>query len=100
MPQITLAVTDAARNQANKTAADNQRQIAIKDASAELQERLKATHKGNKHSILIGGLIELIAGDTDAIWLSHQTGDVQRQDFNCLYELLARHVDQRLQITW
>jgi hypothetical protein len=44
--------------------------------------------------ILVGGLFELLIGDTSAIWASHQKTPQQTRNFDLLYELLSEYPDE------
>lgn len=87
---LTLAVTEPVLRQVAKEG-ESQRQIAIQGASADLSQRLREAKRENPLRILVGGVFPLIVRDTNAIWLSHQTGSDEREDFISLYNLLARH---------
>jgi hypothetical protein len=99
MAYITLAVTAKVIQQAADRP-PNQRQIAIRNASRDVQSQIDAARKDNFVAIPISGEFELIVGDTGAIWYSHQGTNLQTSDFMNIYELLARRPDRPVTFLW
>jgi hypothetical protein len=87
MPTVTLVVTPPHLRHV-KAGHENQKQIAMREASSDIWPRLSQLTAGNRVNIQIGGCVTLIAGDPGAIWLAHNKEHVA--DFNSLFDLLAR----------
>jgi hypothetical protein len=99
MTYITLAVTSAVIRQVDIAGRD-QRQIAIRDASPELLAQIQSANGRNRIPVPVNGEFELVVGDTGAIWSSHQTNEIEKADFNSLYDLLARRPDHSIRFSW
>jgi len=99
MAHITLVVTEAVLQQVNQ-AGQNQRQIAIRDASPELLKVFNTARSDNRIVVAVNGAFELSVGDTDAIWAAHQAAGLQAQDFMSLYDLLARRPGRPVRFAW
>jgi len=69
----------------------------LKNAPRNLQEKIGAARKNNRVSSPIGSGVELIVGDTGAIWYAHQTDRTQRESFTALYDSLAEPPDHAVQ---
>lgn len=90
---IDLAVTSKVIRQAANHGL-GQRQIAIKGASRELQSKIGTARRDNRIVITIGDGGLLVAGDTGAIWPSHQETEFQQDCFTDLYEQLSQSPDE------
>lgn len=99
MPFISLAVTERVIRQIEK-GNEYQRQLAIKDASPDLRDILDTANASNKISVAICGVVELIVGDTNAIWEAHQENKLQAEDFSDLFSLLSRRKDEPIKFIW
>jgi hypothetical protein len=91
MPEISLYVTRGVVEHSTVTAAD-QRQIAYREASADIAERLRAANRDHRVVLQLGDLVLLTVGDTSAIWRSHNKE--RAADFDALFEMLARYPDR------
>ncbi|MFN3653584.1 MAG: hypothetical protein ACK47B_28735 [Armatimonadota bacterium] len=95
MSTVTLVVTQAVVNHA-QAGNLNQRQIAIRNPSPEVRAALSHASAGNRLQLSLGGYVDLVVGDPGAIWLSHQR---EKEDFELLYELLARRPNTGMEFT-
>lgn len=91
MNTISLAVTKKVASYLADNPDIRERQIAIKDASTDIRMALDTATKDNRVSMLLGVRINLVVGDTHAIWRSHNT-DCQAE-YDCLFDLLALRPD-------
>jgi hypothetical protein len=96
---VTLAVTEPVLKQV-QAGNDFQRQIAIKDASPHLLTALDKANSRSPAPIVVGGALMLMAHDTRAIWLSHQSPGIQADDFNALFALLSRRPGRAIRFAW
>jgi len=87
MPNVTLLVTQAHLNHVN-AGNENQKQIAMREASADIWPQLSQLNTGNRVNVRLGGCVTLVAGDPGAIWRAHNTQHAE--DFDSLFDLLAR----------
>lgn len=92
MSHIDLAVTSRVISQVEKAGA-NQRQIAIKAASRDLLEKIATANKNNCVLLSIAPEMDLMVGDTGAIWYTHQETSDRRDSFISLYNSLAENPD-------
>jgi hypothetical protein len=99
MAFITLAVTRKVMEAVNSGDV-HQRQIAIKGASPELRDAISNASKNNRVSVAVNREFYLSVGDTGAIWGAHQTPGLQVEDFNSLFDLLARRPDVPVKFAW
>jgi len=95
MAYITLAVTSRVIQQVKETGNPDQRQIAIQGASPELRAAIDTASAKKQVTVAVNDVFKLSIGDTDAIWRTHQ-GGLQRDDFDSLYDLLARRPDTQV----
>ncbi|MGA2217777.1 MAG: hypothetical protein ABSG51_06815 [Terracidiphilus sp.] len=72
------------------------RQIAIRSASSELQNKISESRRNNRLTVVVGGEFELQIGDTSAIWPNHQTLGSQPANFDDLYDLLSKRPDRQV----
>jgi hypothetical protein len=94
MGQISLSVTQAVVDHVARGHPD-QRQIALSRASTDIQGTLSRLRTNNRRALVLGGLVQLIAGDPGAIWSAHNVGS---QEFDLLYRLLAIRPGSELRI--
>ncbi len=87
MPEISLVVTQAVIAHVSK-GNESQRQIAIRNPSAEIAPAIHQLSAQNRKALVLGGALKLIIGDSGAIWLAHNAN--YESDFVSLYDLLAR----------
>jgi hypothetical protein len=99
MPHITLAVTDLVIQQVD-AGHDYQRQLAVQAASPDLRALIDTASAAIQVPIAICGVFVLSAGDTGAIWGSHQAPGHQADDFADLYALLARRPNVPVTFRW
>ena len=88
MSEISLRVTQRVLDYAQGANA-RARQIAFAGASADIAPKLATITGSQPLSILLGGLITLVAADNSAIWRTHNREAAA--DFDALYDLLARY---------
>lgn len=93
MPHITLKVATAVIEYVRMSGKRNNRQIAFTDYSSEFDALRNAT-KTDRVVVPVNGVFELSVGDISAVWPKHQTANFQADDFDSLYELLARRPDR------
>jgi hypothetical protein len=99
MPNITLYVTDEAKNYADQTGR-NSRQIAFRDPSPKLHLTNPAPTSERQVFLAVNGEFRLSVGDTHAIWATHQAEGIQAGDFTSLYDLLARRPGRQVRFAW
>lgn len=99
MSHITLAVTTKVMAQV-RDGHNYQQQLAIRDASDDLQGLLKQASKQNIVTVALCQEFILSVGDTAAIWAVHQQSEQQRRDFADLYSLLSRRPDTSVTFNW
>ena len=90
MPEITLVVTQAVLTHTAQRPAEQQ--IAIRSATPDIWPIISQLTRTNQATITLGGCIDLAVGDPGAIWRAHNAQQVQ--DFEALFNLLARRPDQ------
>jgi len=94
METITLKVTSNCLNHVKNARTWSQAQITI------LHPKFDASAK-NKVNIAIGGIINLVVGDTHAIWHSHNnTTEQQMKNFERLFPLLANNPDKEVKFLY
>lgn len=94
METITLKVTSGVLNHANNSKQWNQTQIAI------VKPKFKA-NAASPVNISIGGVINLVVGDTHAIWHSHNNdSELQKKNFERLFALLANNPDKEVEFLY
>lgn len=93
MGQITLVVTRAELDHYNAGHAA-EAQIAIRSPSPDIAPAIKNLTSMNRANLILGGCVELVAGDPGAIWRAHNEDNVQ--DFDALFNLLARRSDREM----
>lgn len=97
MPRISLSVTSAVVR-AVSSQGEFQKQISVSAWSPDLERTAMTASRGNTIAIDLGGIFGLVLGDTNAFWRVHQSDDYV--EFDHLYDLLARHPDRCLTLTW
>jgi len=97
MNTISLAVTKKVATYLAANPDVRERQIAIKDASPEIRASLDKATKTSPVTIRLGQRINLIVGDTHAIWRSHNTS--RQAEYDRLFDLLALHPDAPMLFT-
>ncbi|WP_419655538.1 hypothetical protein Dvar_46230 [Desulfosarcina variabilis str. Montpellier] len=75
--------------------ADTQKQISIKASSSLLTEKIILANKTNKLLIRIANSIDLVLGDTGAIWRSHN--QKYEKEFDTLFHFLRNYPDQEFE---
>jgi hypothetical protein len=91
--EISLAVTKAVLDH-TRAPRERERQIAYKDASAEISGRLGEVTKQKHEKVRLAGRITLVVGDRGAIWRAHN--EQYAKDFDALFTLLAQYPSQYL----
>jgi hypothetical protein len=93
MPEISLVVTQRVFD---RTVPDHrdEAQLAIRSASEDIAPSIRQLNAKNRANLRLGGFITLVVGDTAAIWRSHNKHQVE--DFDALFNLLARRPDQEM----
>jgi len=91
--EISLAVTKAVLDH-TKARREKERQIAYKDASAEISTRLGEVTKQKHVKLRLAGRINLVVGDRGAIWRAHN--EQFAKDFDALFTFLAQYPSQFL----
>ena len=99
MPHIKLKVTQKVLEQVERVGT-SQMQIAIKGGSEDIEKAVLGANRDNKIVIPVSGTFLLVVGDSGAIWLSHQVTKTQTNDFQNLYQLLARRPDYVVTFMW
>jgi hypothetical protein len=89
MNKINLKVTSKVLAQVGK--ASNQQQIAISEASGTISSELENCNKQNRIKITLANALELIVGDTRAIWRAHNIE--HQRGFDSLFNLLSHQPD-------
>lgn len=74
-----------------------QRQIAIQEASPEIRTALFSATKDKRILLLLGNRIPFIAGDTAALWRSHNLANIA--EYDALFDLLALKPDTPMRFT-
>lgn len=74
-----------------------ERQLAMRLPSEEIRSIIGGLGRGNRQRLRLGGLLTVVAGDTGAIWASHNTEHAE--DFQALYSLLASKPDREMVFT-
>ena len=92
MNTILLAVTQKVLDHLMSCPDMNQRQVAIQEASPEIRVSLDSATKDRRIPLLLGHRITLVAGDTAAIWRSHNLANLA--EYDALFNLLACHPDK------
>lgn len=82
MAEISLVVTQAVLDHI-LGGNESQRQIAIRSPSPEIKSIVSKLGARNRKTIVLGGSIRLIIGDSGAIWLAHNS--VYIDDFISLF---------------
>jgi hypothetical protein len=90
MAEISLVVTRAVLDHVGSGNLA-QRQIALRAPSPDIRARVSGLARLQRRYLRLGGCITLVAGDPGAIWRAHNA--TYAEDFDALYELLARHPD-------
>ena len=87
MSEITLVVTRA-EVEHYRAGHPDEAQIAMRDATPDIEPRIKALTANNRARITLGGCVTPVAGDPGAIWRAHngQYAEV----FDSLFNTLAR----------
>ena len=96
MGEVGLVVTRRVLEHVGRGAGD-QKQIAVRGASAEIAGRLREVTARQRITLRLGGCVELVVGDPGAIWRAHQAGEMAA-DFDSLFELLSRRPDVEMQL--
>lgn len=86
MAQISLVVTRAVER-----SEVDQRQIAYRSPSTDIAPSLQAANRKTRVTIRLGGFLDLVVGDTGAIWRAHNSH--QNQAFDKLFDLLRSRPD-------
>jgi hypothetical protein len=90
--EISLAVTKAALDYAQGR--ENERQISFSAPSPEIAAVLAAATAQQRVLLQLGGRINLVVGDTSAVWLAHNSAHAD--DFTNLYTFLAKYPSQAI----
>ena len=93
MAEISLAVTKAVLDH-TKASREKERQIAYRDASADISARLGEVTKQKHVKLRLAGRITLVVGDRGAIWRAHN--EQHAKDFDALFAFLAQYPSQTL----
>ncbi|WKE67263.1 hypothetical protein PVT67_08515 [Gallaecimonas kandeliae] len=88
MDTVQLRVTNAVMEQAVR--GRHQEQIAISGAVGAFDRLLRFCNREQRIMVRLAGALDLVIGDTSAIWRSHQESPA---DFDSLYALLASKPD-------
>ena len=91
MSEISLAVTKGVLGHATG-AHESERQIAYREASADIAERLATVTNRQGILLRLGGRISLVVADRGAIWRAHNAQ--YQEDFDALFAFLARYPSQ------
>ena len=91
MAEISLSVTKAVLDHA-KAPHEKERQIAYKEASADISARLGEVTKQKHVKLRLAGRITLVVGDRGAIWRAHN--EQYAKDFDALFAFLAQYPSQ------
>jgi len=91
--QISLVVTQAVLDHISG-GNESQRQIALRSASAEIKSIVSQLNARNRKTIVLGGYVRLVVGDTGAIWLAHNSHYVD--DFISLFTILSRRPGEEM----
>jgi hypothetical protein len=94
--EISLRVTKAELDHLAETAGKDQRQIALTSASSDIAAEVASITGKNKRILVIGGCIELVLADRSAVWRAHNAD--REEDFDALFNLLARRPGQAMRI--
>ena len=89
---VNLRVTQAVL--VSSEFAINQRQIAVSEPTGGLGEVIAHVNGNNRKWLRLGDSLILVIGDTGAIWRSHN--QEYQQDFDRLFEFLAKNPDQKV----
>ena len=96
MNTISLTVTKRVIN--HLASGDfSQRQVAIRHASDQLRSAFATARKDRPIHICLGGYVNLVVGDTGAIWRSHNARN--EPAFDLIYKLLALKPEKPMQFT-
>ncbi|MEZ9534006.1 hypothetical protein BCT40_05930 [Vibrio lentus] len=90
MDSITIKVSSKSIQHIANSQVRNQEQIVFKATSGKLVEKSPLATKHNMIKITVLGQLNLLLGDTSAIWRSHQEN---KSDFDALYDLLKQKPD-------
>jgi hypothetical protein len=93
MAEITLVVTGA---ELSHVRAGNpaQAQIAIRYASEDIAAKVRTLSLMKPATLTLGGCLSFSARDPGAIWRAHN--EAQSEDFDALFELLARRPNREM----
>jgi hypothetical protein len=91
MNTISITVTQNVIDHLKLLHTQNQRQIAIQGASSAISTALASATKDHQIALLVGNRIKLSAGDTAAIWRSHNA--TNEAEYDILFDLLALRPD-------
>ena len=91
MAEISLYVTKAVLDH-TKEPREKERQIAYKEASADISARLGEVTKQKHVKLRLAGRITLVVGDRGAIWRAHN--EQYAKDFDALFAFLAQYPSQ------
>jgi hypothetical protein len=87
MDTISLSVSQKVLDQVAKQR-ESQKQLAIRDCSPGIKHLLSQASRHKRTPIRLGGCVNLMVGDTGAIWRSHN--EAHLADFDSIYDLLSR----------
>jgi hypothetical protein len=90
MPEISLVVSQNVIEHV-KTTDRNEKQIALRSATPDIRDALGQAKKDNRVNLRLGGCVTFSVGDPAAIHHSHNQSHIE--DFDSLYDLLARRPD-------
>lgn len=93
MAEISLVVTQAVLDHVSG-GNESQSQIALRSPSQEIKSIVSQLNAQNRKTLVLGGRIKLVVGDTGAIWLAHNLE--YRNDFMSLFSMLARRPGQEM----
>lgn len=91
MSEISLAVTKRALGHATGPH-ESERQIAYREASADIAATLAAVTNRQGILLRLGGRLRLVVADRGAIWRAHNAQ--YQDDFDALFTFLARDPSQ------
>lgn len=94
MAEIGLRVTQKELDHVARVG-KSQRQVGISSVSDDIAPRIRGRQKGQPRELLrLGGCIELVLGDTSAIWASHNS--TRLREFDALYGFLSKFPDREV----
>ncbi len=95
MSELSLRVTKRVLEY-QRTGSKKERQIAVTEPSADIASELATASRENRRSLEIGGFMTLVLADKGALWRAHN--EEQADDFDALFEFLARRPGKRFRV--